>query len=153
MNTLEGFGAGFLTGAVGMFLIVLTVIVYIVMVLGFVKMFQKTGEPGWKALIPVYNYYILYKKCWKTSIFFIWLALEAVYFVLQNVADPDHIVVTLISAAIGIATIVIEAKRCGHIARAFGRGKGTAVGLFFLPMVFAWILGWGSAQYTAPAEE
>ena len=28
------------------------------------KIFQKMGEPGWKALIPFYGPYILFKRVW-----------------------------------------------------------------------------------------
>ena len=44
-----------------------TVIFVIIIILKCVatwKIFVKMGEPGWKALIPFYNEYMLYKKVW-----------------------------------------------------------------------------------------
>lgn len=55
---------------------VLTVIWYILVVAGAWKMFEKAGEAGWKAIIPIYNMYIVYKLCWNTSLFWIWFGIS-----------------------------------------------------------------------------
>ena len=55
---------------------VLTVIWYILVVAGAWMMFQKAGEAGWKAIIPIYNMYIVYKICWNTSLFWVWFGIS-----------------------------------------------------------------------------
>ena len=35
------------------------------------KVFEKAGESGWKALIPVYSEYILYRIAWDVKLFWI----------------------------------------------------------------------------------
>lgn len=145
-------GAAFAVGVAGIILVAVVVVLYLIMALGYCKMFKKAGEPGWKGLIPFYNQYILYKISWKGSMFFIWLVLEIAFTVLNRLSG-DNLILSLISIVVGIAGIVIEVKRCGRLSKAYGRGIGTAVGLFFLPVIFSWILGLGSAQYTAPAEK
>ncbi len=37
------------------------------------------------------------------------------------------------------------------LAKSFGRGTGFAIGLIFLPFIFAPILGFGSDTYRGPA--
>ena len=52
---------------------------------------------------------------------------------------------------IPLVNLVIYILICNGIAKSFGRGNGTAIGLFFLPMIFMPILGFGSAQYEGKA--
>lgn len=143
---------GLMTGAMMLILVVLTVVCYIVTALGYSKMFKKAGEAGWKAFVPFYNQYILYKLSWKTNMFFVWLVLEIVFAVLNRVSG-EGLILNLIAIVVGIAGIVLDAKCCGRISKAYGKGTGMAVGMFFFPVIFSWILGMGSAQYTAPAED
>ena len=52
---------------------------------------------------------------------------------------------------IPIVSLVIAIILAIDIARCFGRGVGTAIGLILLPMIFYPILGFGSAQYEGPS--
>lgn len=86
------------------------------------KFFVKAGEPGWAALIPFYNTYVLFKIAWGNGWKFLLL---------------------LIPIANIVFSIMVNVK----LAKAFGKGGGFAVGLILLPVVFYPILGFGSAQY------
>ena len=85
--------------------------------------FSKAGRPGWGAIIPFYNIYLICKVSgrpgWWLILFFIPLV---------------NIVVALI--------VMID------LAKAFGKGTGFGVGMFFLNFIFYPILGFGSATYT-----
>lgn len=143
-------------GAVGLVAGIIAIVAYIVRVIADIKVFQKAGEKGWKSLIPFYNTYILFKISWKTSMFWITLVLALACGILQNY---NNLVCNLINLAVAIALLVISIKQCGKLSKAFGHGKGFAVGLFFLPFLFSLILGFGKSQYVgnpcieeAPAE-
>ena len=41
---------------------------YILQAVAYWKIFEKAGEPGWKAIIPFYNTYTQYKFTWNTTI-------------------------------------------------------------------------------------
>ena len=142
---------GLVTGTVAIVLAVTGVVYYLIMVLGYGKMMQKAGEPMWKGLVPFYNTYILCQLCWKTNMFFVLTALQLASFILNRVSG-DTLILNLISLAVSIALLIVRAKFCVSVVKAFGKGTGTAVGFFFFPVIFSWILGVGSAQYTAPAE-
>lgn len=86
------------------------------------KMFGKAGQPGWGAIIPIYNLYLMLEIARKPTW---WLVL---YFI--------PVVNFVISIIVYVA-----------VAETFGKSAGFAVGLIFLPYVFFPILGFGSAKY------
>lgn len=48
---------------------ILGIVWYLLVVIGAWKMFEKAGEAGWKAIIPIYNMYIVFKFAWQTMYF------------------------------------------------------------------------------------
>ena len=92
------------------------------------KIFTKAGIEGWKSIIPIYNYYCLFKIASGNG----WLFL----------------LVLIPGVGALIAAILLALK----LAKAFGKDTGFAVGLIFLPFIFQLILGFGSAEYVGPAE-
>jgi len=107
-----------------MILIYLAVIV--LTIAGMWKVFVKAGQPGWAAIIPVYNAYILLlivgKPVWWLILFFIPIA--------------NLIVTILVSIA---------------LAEKFGKTTGFGIGLWLLPVVFYPILGFGDAKFKGAA--
>jgi uncharacterized membrane protein YhaH (DUF805 family) len=99
--------------------------VTILMIAACWKVFTKAGQPGWAAIIPIYNWYILCKIVgrpgWWVILFFI----------------------PFINFIIGIIL-------CIDLAKSFGKGVGFAIGLILLGIIFFPIL-FGSAQYQGPA--
>jgi len=93
---------------------------------GLWKIFTKAGQPGWAAIVPFYNAYILCliagKPAWWLILFFI-----------------------------PIANIVVSIIVWVEVAKRFGKGIGYVIGLILLPFVFVPMLGWGSAKYNAAA--
>lgn len=86
------------------------------------KVFTKAGKPGWASIIPIYNVIVLLQIAGRPVW---WLLLMLIPFV--------NVIVSLV--------VVMD------IAKAFGKGAGFGLGLFFLGPVFYPILGFGSAQY------
>lgn len=116
-------GAGAAAGAA--FFLVFLVIwlgVMLVMIASMWKVFTKAGEPGWAAIVPVYNLIILVKILDKP----IWYALLCF--------------IPFIGVIVGIYLIT-------ELAKKFGQSMGFAIGLILLPIIFFPILGFGSAQY------
>jgi len=109
----------------GLFWIIyIAAIVFVVA--GVWKTFVKAGQPGWAAIIPIYNMIVMLqvaeKPLWWIILFFIPIA---------NL----------------IATILVSIA----IAEHFGKGAGFGIGLWLLPIIFYPILGFGSAMYTGTA--
>ncbi len=94
----------------------------VIMVIALWKIFVKAGEPGWAALIPLYNVYTLFKITWGSGWKFLLLLIP-------------------------IANIVFGIMTYVKLAKAFGKGGGFAVGLLFLGVIFMCILGFGKDEY------
>ncbi|MFI5401637.1 MAG: DUF5684 domain-containing protein [Planctomycetota bacterium] len=98
----------------------LAIIIFVVA--GIWKVFTKAGHPGWAAIVPIYNIYVLCKIAGKPG-----------WWVLLYLIPVVSLVVAII--------VMID------LAKAFGKGTGFAIGLVFLGFIFFPILGFGSAQY------
>ena len=110
-------------GTISPIIIVLYLGVVIFMLASMWRVFEKAGQPGWAAIVPIYNVYIMLLVAGKPGW---WLLLMLIPFV----------------------NIVIEIMVFVGIAEKFGKSGGYAVGLLFLPFIFFPMLGFGSATYT-----
>ncbi len=103
-------------------LMLVYLVVVILIIASMWKVYAKAGQPGWAAIIPIYNLIVLLqiadKPIW-------WIIL---YFV-------------------PIANIIIPILVSIEVAQKFGKGAGFGIGLAFLPFIFYPILGFGDAQY------
>jgi Family of unknown function (DUF5684) len=90
------------------------------------KIFTKAGQPGWAAIIPIYNWYILCKI----------------------VGRPGWWVILLL---IPFVNFIVGIILCIDLAKSFGKGVGFGIGLILLGIIFFPILGFGSAEYQGPA--
>lgn len=109
-------------GGIGAFGMIVYLAIIALMVAALWKVFTKAGQPGWAAIIPIYNFIVL----------------------LQIVGKPVWWVLLML---IPFVNLVIAILVYIELAKAFGKGGGFAAGLILLPIVFFPILGFGSAQY------
>jgi len=119
---------GGLIGAVfaGGFFLVMCLLMVVVIV-GWWKMFVKAGQPGWAAIIPIYNIYVLLKIAGRPGW---WLLLFCIPFV--------NFIILIIVAI--------------DVAKAFGQGVAFALILLVLLGGIGYIvLGFGNYQYQKPA--
>ena len=105
------------------FLFLILYLAFIVFIVASIwKTFEKAGQPGWAAIVPIYNFYIMTviakKPSWWIVFFFIpFVNLE--YMILLSI----------------------------EIAKNFGKGSGFGIGLALLGFIFWPILGFGDAVY------
>ena len=102
-----------------------------VAVLGIVamwKIFEKAGEPGWTAIIPFYNLYVLFKITWGNG----WLFLL--------------LLIPFVNVIIAIITTF-------KLARSFSKSFWFGLGLFFLSPIFLGILAFGEPRYHGVPEK
>jgi len=115
--------AGLMGGGMMLFLLAIAVVA----IAGIWKTFAKAGQPGWSAIIPIYNVYVMLKivgrPAWWLVLFFI----------------------PLVNFVIALIVALDMAKSFGQTA-VFG-----VVLLFFFGVIGYLILGFGSAQYVGPA--
>lgn len=118
---------------------------YILLAAGGWKMFEKAGEPGWKALIPIYNYYILFKICWTTRMFWIWVMLGFVTGLLTGLANNNMML--YLADALGLLAAIMTCVLYYNLSMSFGHGLGYFLGLVFLSSIFIMIIGFSSDRY------
>ena len=126
------------------FIVVFTLPILVLFTISYWKIFVKAGEPGWKALIPLYSGYIMYKLAWTPKWFFLVLGITTVDLLLYFSGNST---LAAISWLLTIANFVISIFFSIELAKAFGKSGGFAVGLILVPFVFYPILAFGKDQY------
>lgn len=134
MNILNGFLVYGALQVIGFILAFLAL--YILLVVIQWKLFTKAGEAGWKALIPVYNQYILFKICWSTKWF--WFLLGS------SVAMSIGMLIPLLGPILFVAGILVfmftYVFECLQLAKAFCKEESYGIGLVLLRPIFEFIL-------------
>lgn len=117
------------------------------------KMYEKAGEPSWKALIPFYNNYTEVKFAWNKEWALVYVISMAATILFSAISSATRSVfVGVITCLISIFLVVIHIIFCVKLSKAFGHKGGWAVGLIFLNEIFYLMIGLGKSQYTKPAE-
>ena len=106
--------------------VLLLVLIYIgiivLMITSVWKVFTKANQPGWAAIVPIYNIIIMLEVAKKPTW---WVAM---YF-------------------IPIANFIFMIMTLNGISKNFGKDEGFTVGMVLLGIVFWPILAFGNAQY------
>ncbi len=95
---------------------------------GLWKIFDKAGEPGWAAIVPIYNVVVL----------------------LKIIGRPIWWVVLFL---IPIVSFIIAILVFIDVAKAYGKSAGFGIGMIILPFIFIPMLGFGDAQYQGPVHQ
>jgi len=112
-----GAAAGIATGMMLVF-----AAIGLIVVISMWKIFTKAGEPGWAAIVPIYNIIVLLKIAGKPAWWFILLIIP-------------------------IVGIVVAAMMCISLAQNFGKSTGFGIGLLLLGIIFYPILAFSDARY------
>lgn len=108
------------TGSITVFL--MDVIILVLTIVCGWRIFTKAGEEGWKAIIPCYNVYIIFKITWGTGWKFLYLLVPF----------------------LNIYAII---KTCILLAKAFGKSGWFAFGLVMVPHIMGLILAFSDCEY------
>jgi hypothetical protein len=97
------------------------------------RIFQKAGQPGWAALVPIYNVVVMFRVAGMSA----WWTLSLL-----------AAIIPLIGSLFQLGVMIYALHR---IAQNFGRGPGFTVGLILLSFIFMPILAFGSSRYRSAA--
>jgi hypothetical protein len=89
---------------------------------GLWRTYEKAGHPGWAAIVPIYNIYVLFKiagKPWWYLLLFV----------------------------IPLVNLFAICSFYNGVSKAFGKNAGFTLGLILLPPIFYAILGFGDARF------
>ncbi len=109
---------------------------------GLWKMFVKAGQPGWFALVPFYNLYLLVQMVGLPVVWFY-------YFVILTAVGS---VIPPIAFFTSIGTLVLSYYLVRMIHRAYGQNDDVVnvIISLFLPFILTYRAGFGPAQYLGP---
>ena len=122
----EDFGGGGGGGAFGAGFLLVWFLLVVLLFAGMWKTFAKAGKPGWAAIVPFYNIFVLCEIVGRPT----WWAIVAILVPCVNV--------------VFLILLYID------LAKSFGKGAGFGVGLAFLAPIFFPMLGFGDAKYVGP---
>ena len=112
--------------AIGSIVLGIQVLLGVTLIASMWTIFSKAGVPGWKALIPIYNFHVLVKLTGHSGWFTVMLFVP-------------------------VANIYSVVKVYNGLAKSFGQGPGFTAGLIFLPIVFFPMLAFGKSTFhTSP---
>lgn len=159
LTTNQAAVAGGVLGGMFAFAMTIGLIYYVLLVIAGWKIFEKAGEKGWKALIPIYNSYIYYKIVgmkkwfWATLIvaFVVSLATTLMGQGTQvqgmDLSTGTGIASFILTIALLVFAFIVSVMYAIRTSRAFGHGAWFAIGLFFLQGIFLLVLGFGKSKY------
>ncbi|MDX1429464.1 MAG: DUF5684 domain-containing protein [Rhodothermales bacterium] len=110
---------------IGLFGFTLILAIVLVTIAAVWRVYEKAGQPGWAALIPVYNMYVI----------------------LNIVGRPAWWLILLF---VPIINVVIWVIVYADLAKSFGKSPLFGLGLMMLNMIFFPILAFGEARYHGP---
>ena len=119
-EAMDAVNAGMSAGS-----IVFSLVVFVLSIVAYWRIFEKAGEAGWKSLIPIYDVYILFKIAWGKGWMFLLLLIPVV-------------------------NIVIYIMMLYKLNKAFDKGVGFFILLLLLPNIGYLILAFDSSEYIGP---
>jgi hypothetical protein len=125
-NNYGSEAGGLLAGGIGCVFMIIYIAIIVIFIASLWKIFTKANQPGWAAIIPFYNIYVL----------------------TQIVGRPAWWIILFL---IPCANIVVAIMLALDLAKSFGQSVGFAIGMILLPFIFYPVLGFGKAQYTGPS--
>lgn len=118
-------GGGAAAGiGVGVFMLIYLAI-FVIYVIGLWKVFEKAGQKGWLAIIPILNLYVMIKIAGR----------EGWWLILMLIPCVNIVVIAVVSI---------------DIAKAFGKSEAYGIGLWLLGIIFYPMLGFSDARYQGP---
>ena len=104
-------------------LIIFGVAIFILEIVALWFTLEKAGEPGWAAIIPVYN----------------WLE------VIKIAGKPWWFILLFLIPVVNVVVYIVVLH---GVSKNFGKGGWFTVGLFFFRFIFLAILGFGNSTYS-----
>ena len=115
--------------------------------------FNKCGESGWKAIIPIYNEIVLVKisglnwwwifLIYASSLFSIFQMIITIPMSVANTFSYGVVSIffSFLSFFVSIATIIAKVNESSNLAKKFNKGAGHAALIFFFEPIMFLIMG------------
>ncbi|GAB2696350.1 DUF5684 domain-containing protein [Mucilaginibacter koreensis] len=128
MQSYETYDTGSSAAAAGIIgaLMIPLLVLSVIMIISYWKIFTKAGKPGWAAIIPIYNLIVLLEIVGKPAWWFLLFIIPCV-------------------------NIIFLVWTFNLLSKSFGQSEGFTIGLLLLGIVFFPLLAFGNYPYLGPA--
>lgn len=121
------------------------------------RTFNKMGEAGWKAFVPLYGYYVIYAKCWnkRTAVNYVCSVLLSAGFeagLYHGSTETIALLCTISELILAIELLYLTVRINFRMAKAFGHGFWFGLGLWLFPFIFTFVLGFGGSKYSGVSQ-
>lgn len=127
-----------------MLIAIIALVFYVLIVVAHWKIFTKAGQRGWASIIPILNLFVLVKLV-KRPMW--WAVVITIGLIVGGAPSDAATVIQVVTAVIALAAAILLIITLFDLSKAFGHGVGFGLGLVFLSVIFALILGYGSSTY------
>lgn len=108
-------------------------------------MFKKMGIKGYKAFVPFYASYLIYKNCYKEAPYWIVFSFSILMVILSAISTAFFSVICgLIVFGLAIPVCILEIKCQYRMARSFNGDKGFGVFAVFFETIASYIIAFDS---------
>lgn len=131
--------------------VALLLVYYIALTVAQYKLFQKAGEKGWKALIPIYSVFVSHHLIGMRHI---WFILDLIFWGIEILLEvfhntPPWVEETFFSVAI-VVTIISEILHIIRLCYCYTKSELFGIGMFLCPPLFSLILAFSKDEYHPP---
>ncbi len=141
---------------------IISVIVYVLSVIGMWMTFRKAGRMGWLSIIPVVNTIVIcligWQKVWP---FIVEVVVGAIGVIMtlfggllailtgfgMGVGTGPIIGLLVVGVVLMIIALIIYIMITHRLSKSFGHGAGYTVGLILIPLIMYLVLGFGKSEY------
>ncbi len=106
---------------------IIAIVFAVIVLVAMWKLFAKAGRPGWAAIVPIYNAYVLFDIVYGNGIKFLLCC------------------VPILNAIVSIALYI-------RLAQVYGKGAGFGIAMLLFPYVCLPMLAFGQSEYQGPVD-
>ncbi len=149
--------AGGILGGTFAFMMILGLVIMVLFIIAWWKIFEKAGIKGWKSLIPIYNQYCLFRISGMSGWWCLFPIAPSLLFSLAGIDIMANNVtitssqagnpITWIAFALSLVYLVISIVQIVKLAEGFKKGTGFKVASVFFPNITSLMLAFGKAKY------
>ncbi len=136
---------GILALGLGIILVLLLVMIAwaVFYIIGMWKLFTKAGRPGWAAIVPFYNNYVL---CEVAGLNWYWFLIGLLPTVIGFFVDSSFI-----NGLLNLVSIFVNVNIYFNLSKKFGKDTGWVVLMVFFGFIMLPIYGYNKEVYNAAA--
>ena len=127
---------------------IISLVLWVLQVIALWKIFTKAGQSGWKAIIPVYNVFVMFKISWSTMWF--WISLIAFVLASALLSFATVTICVVLGGLLMLFYTIVMLIMLFKFVRSFNWGVGMFILTIIVPVIMLFVLAFSKAEYIGP---